>query len=274
MHALQDPRQNHIIAALPVPDYGLLVRHLELVWIPSGHVLAESGYQMRYVYFPISCIVSNIYVLENGSSVECSVIGNEGVVGASLLIGGDASPSRSVVHGAGHAYRIKRQIMLDEFNRAGPMQALLLRHMQTLLTQIAQTAVCNRHHSLDQQLCRCLLMRLDRSPTSELILTQETIAGLLGVRREGVTEAAGRLQKAGLIEYRRGRITVLDRAGLEERVCECYAVVNEESDRLLNGAHARAPTIPIVKPQPVGRHSHGKQASTTPARMWADEQKA
>jgi CRP-like cAMP-binding protein len=261
MHLLHDPRQNHIIAALPVVDYAPLVRHLELVPMLLGHVLTEPGCQMQYVYFPTTAIVSSIYVLENGASAEFSVIGNEGVVGASLLMGGEATSSRSVVHGAGYAYRIAKKIIVHEFNRAGPMQGLLLRHMQSMLTQIAQTAVCNRHHSLDQQFCRCLLMRLDRSTSSELVLTQESIAGVLGVRREGVTEAAGRLQKAGLIEYRRGHIMVLDRAGLEERVCECYAVVKKESDRLLNGVRAWVPTISVVELLPVGLHSHGKQLS-------------
>lgn len=218
-----------------------------------GQVLAESGCHLNHVYFPTTAIVSSLYILVNGASAEFSVIGNEGVVGVSLLMGGDATPSRTVVHGAGHAYRIRKKIILDEFNRAGPMQYLLLRHAQSVLTQIAQTAVCNRHHSLDQQLCRCLLMRLDRSPTRELVLTQELIAGVLGVRREGVTEAAGRLQSAGLIEYRRGRITVLDRAGLEQRACECYAVVKQESDRLLDGRCAWVSTTPIGELLPAGK---------------------
>jgi hypothetical protein len=190
------------------------------------------------------------------------VIGNEGAVGVSLFMGGEASPSRSVVSAAGNAYRIKKQIMLDEFNRAGPLQGLLLRHTQSLLTQIAQTAVCNRHHSVDQQLCRCLLMRLDRSTSSELVLTQELIASVLGVRREGITEAAGKLQKAGLIEYRRGHITVLDRAGMEERVCECYAVVKKESDRLISRKRARTPTSHMKEFLPIGLHAHGNQISS------------
>ena len=261
MHALHDPRQNHIIAALPVVDYGLLVRHMELVPMRLGHVLAEPGCQMNHVYFPTTAIVSSFYVLRDGASAEYSVIGNEGVVGVSVFMGGEATPNRYIVHGAGHAYRIKKQIMLDEFNRAGPMQRLLLCHTQSVLTQIAQTAVCNRYHSIDQQLCRCLLMRLDRSTSNELVLTQELVAGVLGVRREGITEAAGKLQKAGLIEYRRGRITVLDRAGMEARVCECYAVVKKESDRLLNRVRAWVPTSPKGELLPVGRRSHRDERS-------------
>lgn len=234
MHTLYEPRQNSIIAALPAEDYARLLQHLEPAPLSLGQVLGESGSQMNHAYFPTTAFVSSLHILENGASTEFLVTGNEGVVGASLLMGGDTTPSRHVVHGAGHAYRVKKKIILDEFKRAGPMQGLLLRHAQTLLTQIAQNAVCYRHHSLGQQLCRCLLMRLDRSPTRDLLLTQELIASALGVRRESVTEAAGRLQSAGLIEYRRGRITVLDRAGLEELACECYAVVKQESDRLLN----------------------------------------
>ena len=261
MHTLHDPRQNHIIATLPAADFGRLHHHLELAPMLLGQVLCESGGRMQYVYFPTTAIVSNQYVLADGASAEFSVIGNEGVVGVSLFMGGETTPSRSVVHGAGHAYRIKKTVMLEEFNRVGPMQRLLLRHTQSVLTQTAQTAVCNRHHSIDQQLCRCLLMRLDRSTSNELVLTQELIAGVLGVRREGVTEAAGRLQKAGLIEYRRGHITVLDRAGLVERVCECYAVVKNESDRLLSGARTWAPRTPLVESLSVGRHSHADRRS-------------
>jgi CRP-like cAMP-binding protein len=260
MHTLHDPRQNHIIAALPAPDYDRLFQHLELAQLRLGQVLGESGCQMHHVYFPTSAIVSSVYVLENGASTESSVIGNEGVVGISLFMGGEATPSRTVVHGAGYAYRIKKKIILDEFNRAGPMQCLLLRHMQSVLTQVAQTAACNRHHSVDQRLCRCLLMRLDRSTSNDLVLTQESIASVLGVRREGITEAAGRLQKAGLIAYRRGHITVLDRAGMEERACECYAVVKKESDRLIDRQRAWAPTTHMTESLPVGLHSHGNQS--------------
>ena len=227
-----------------------------------GQVLGESGDQLSHVYFPTTAFVSSHYVLADGASAEFSVIGNEGVVGTALFMGGETTPSRSVVHGAGHAYRLKKRIVLEEFNRAGPMQRLLLRHTQSVLTQVAQTAVCNRHHSIDQQLCRCLLMRLDRSTSGELVLTQELIASVLGVRREGVTEAAGRLQKAGLIEYRRGRITILDRAGMEGRVCECYAVVKQESARLLGGVRTWAPTTRILEPLLIRPRSHGVQLSS------------
>jgi CRP-like cAMP-binding protein len=266
MHTLYDPRQNHIIAALPAADFGRLFQHLELAPMLLGQVLGESGGQMHHVYFPTTAIVSSHYVLADGASAEFAVIGNEGVVGTSVFMSGEATQSRSVVHGAGYAYRIKKKVMLDEFNRAGPMQRLLLRHTQSVLTQIAQTAVCNRHHSIDQQLCRCLLMRLDRSTSGELVLTQELIAGVLGVRREGVTEAAGRLQKAGLIEYRRGHITVLDRVGMEARVCECYAVVKAESDRLLNGVRAWPPTpCHLGRATASGRHSCSSVSPITPA---------
>lgn len=259
MHTIHDPRQNHIIAALPEPDYGRLFQHLELAQLRLGQVLGEADGQMHHVYFPTTAIVSSVSVLESGASAESSVIGNEGVVGISLFMGGEATPSRTVVHGAGCAYRVKKKIMLDEFKRAGPIQFLLLRHMQSVLTQVAQTAACNRHHSVDQQLCRCLLMRLDRSTSSELVLTQELIASVLGVRREGITEAAGRLQRAGLIEYRRGHITVLDRAGIEKRACECYGVVKKESDRLIDRQRAWAPTSHLMESLPGGFHSHGNQ---------------
>ena len=210
-----------------------LFPHLELVPMPLGHVLYEPGIQMRHVYFPTTSIVSRLCVMEDGASAEIAVVGNEGIVGVSLFMGGETTPSRAVVQSAGHAYRLKGQLLKDEFYLAGPMQRLLLRYTQALLTQMAQTAVCNRHHSLDQQLCRWLLLSLDRLPSNELIMTQELIANMLGVRREGVTEAAGHLQKAGLIEYHRGHITVLDRSRLEARSCECYAVVKKEFDRLL-----------------------------------------
>ncbi|MBT0963437.1 Crp/Fnr family transcriptional regulator [Denitromonas sp. IR12] len=201
--------------------------------MPLGHVLYESGAQMRHIYFPTTAIVSLLYVMEDGASAEIAVVGNEGVVGVSLFMGGETTPSRAVVQSAGLAYRLPGQLLKDEFLRAGPMQRLLLRYTQALITQMAQTAVCNRHHSLDQQFCRWLLLSLDRLPTNELVMTQELIANMLGVRREGVTEAAGNVQRAGLIEYRRGHIAVLDRAGLEARTCECYAVVKKEFDRLL-----------------------------------------
>ena len=233
-----DPRQNHLFAALPAEDCERLFRHLELVPMPLGHSLYESGIEMRHVYFPTTAIVSLLYVMESGASAEIAVVGNEGIVGVALFMGGETTPSRGVVQSAGHAYRLRGQSIKDEFHRGGAMQHLLLRYTQALLTQMAQTAVCNRHHSLDQQLCRWLLLSMDRLPGSELRMTQELIANMLGVRREGVTEAAGKLHSAGLIEYHRGRITVLDREGLEARVCECYAVVRKESDRLLSGAIA------------------------------------
>jgi CRP-like cAMP-binding protein len=233
MPSAHDPRQNHILAALPADEFARIFPNLELVAMPLGDALYESGIQMRHVYFPTTSIVSLLCVMEDGASAEISVVGNEGVVGVSLFMGGETTPSRAIVQSAGHAYRLKGQLLKDEFYRAGPMQRLLLRYTQALLTQMAQTAVCNRHHSLDQQLCRWLLLSLDRLPSTELIMTQELIANMLGVRREGVTEAAGNLQRAGLIEYHRGHIIVLDRPGLEERVCECYAVVKKEFDRLL-----------------------------------------
>lgn len=230
---LQDPRKNHLLAALPDDEYARLLPNLELMPMPLGLVLYESGTQMRHVYFPTTAIVLLLYVMENGSSAEIAVVGNEGIVGVSLFMGGETTSSRAVVQSAGAAYRLNGQLLKDEFFRAGPMQRLLLRYTQALLTQMSQTAVCNRHHSLDQQLCRWLLLSLDRLSSSELVMTQELIANMLGVRREGVTEAAGKLQHAGLIDYQRDRITVLDRAGLEARVCECYAVVKRETARLL-----------------------------------------
>ena len=229
-----DPRQNRLIAALPAEDYARIAPALELVPIPLGHALYEPGMQMRHVYFPIDSIVSLLCVMEDGGSAEIAVVGNEGVVGVSLFMGGETTPSRAVVQGGGHAYRMKSQMLKEEFDRAGAMQHVLLHYTQALLTQMGQTAVCNRHHTLDQQLCRWLLLALDRLASHELIMTQELIANMLGVRREGVTEAAGNLQRAGLIEYHRGHINVLDRAGLEARACECYAVVKREYDRLLS----------------------------------------
>ena len=228
------PPQNHLLAALPPEEYARLSPHLELVATPLGTTLCEPGMQMHHVYFPTTCIVSLLYVMEDGASAEIAVVGNEGLVGVSLFMGGETTTSRAVVQSAGHAYRLRGPLLKEEFFRAGPMQRLLLRYTQALLTQMAQTAVCNRHHSLDQQLCRWLLLSLDRLPTNELVMTQELIANMLGVRREGVTEAAGHLQKDGLIEYHRGHITILDRKGLEARVCECYAVVKKENDRLLS----------------------------------------
>ena len=229
-----DPRQNRLIAALPAEDYARIAPALELVPIPLGHALYEPGVHMRHVYFPIDSIVSLLCVMEDGGSAEIAVVGNEGVVGVSLFMGGETTPSRAVVQGGGHAYRMKSQMLKEEFDRAGAMQHVLLHYTQALLTQMGQTAVCNRHHTLDQQLCRWLLLALDRLPSHELIMTQELIANMLGVGREGVTEAAGKLQRDGLIEYHRGHINVLDRPGLEARACECYAVVKREYDRLLS----------------------------------------
>jgi CRP-like cAMP-binding protein len=222
-----------LLAALPSADYERLLPHLTLVTLTLGEALYESGIQLRHVYYPTDSIVSLLYVMADGASAEIAVVGNEGVIGVSLFMGGETTPSRAVVQSAGHAYRLSGQLLKEEFTRAGVMQRLLLRYTQSLLTQMAQTAVCNRHHSLDQQLCRWLLLSLDRLASNELVMTQELIANMLGVRREGVTDAAGKLQKAGLIKYGRGRITVVDRVGLEARTCECYAVVKKESDRLL-----------------------------------------
>ena len=228
-----DPRKNHLLAALPEAEWQRWSPQLEAIDMPLGQVLYESGSTLQYVYFPTTSIVSLLYVLENGASAEIAVVGNEGVVGVSLFMGGETTPSRAVVQSAGQGYRLRARSMKDEFNRAGPVLHLLLRYTQSLITQMAQTAVCNRHHTLDQQLCRWLLLSLDRLQGNDLVMTQELIANMLGVRREGVTEAALGLQAAGLIRYARGHITVLDRSGLEKRTCECYAVVKKESDRLL-----------------------------------------
>ena len=233
MAAERAPRQNHLLAALPVVDYERLVGDLELIPMVLGDVLYESGSQQAHVYFPTDCIVSLLYVMENGSSAEIAVVGNEGIIGVSLFMGGDTTPSRAVVQSAGYAYRLKGQFLKREFSRSVEVQHLFLRYTQALLTQMAQTAVCNRHHTVDQQLCRWLLLSLDRLASNELTMTQELIANMLGVRREGVTEAAGKLQEVGLIHYSRGRITVVNRPGLEAKACECYQVVKREFDRLL-----------------------------------------
>jgi CRP-like cAMP-binding protein len=227
------PRGNRLLAALPEADYQALVPSLEPVGLPLGMALYESGGAQGYVYFPTSSIVSLLYVLEDGASAEIAVTGCEGLVGIALFMGGETTPSRAVVQSAGHGYRIKAAALKRRFEAGGALQYLLLRFTQALITQMTQTAVCNRHHAVDQQLCRWLLLSLDRLPANDLVMTQELIANMLGVRREGVTEAAGRLQADGLIKYSRGRITVLDRAKLEARVCECYAVVKKEYDRLL-----------------------------------------
>ena len=233
MSSLHSPKQNHILAALPAEDYARLLPDLELVPVPLGWAVHESGGQMGYVYFPTTSIVSLLYVMEDGASAEIAIVGNEGLVGIALFMGGETTPSRAVVQSAGHAYRLKSAVLKNEFERGGALQHLLLRYTQAMITQMAQTAVCNRHHSLEQQLCRWLLLSLDRLSSNVLIMTQELIANMLGVRREGVTEAAGTLQADGLIHYSRGKITVLDRPKLEQRVCECYAVVKKEFDRLL-----------------------------------------
>ncbi|MFJ2990754.1 Crp/Fnr family transcriptional regulator [Collimonas sp. NPDC087041] len=230
----KNPKRNHLLAALPDAEWQRWLPHLELIDLALGQVLHETGQPMKHVYFPTTAIVSLLYLLENGSSAEIAVVGNEGVVGISLFMGGgESTPSRAVVQSAGIGFRMKERVIKEEFARSGPVMHLLLRYTMALITQMAQTAVCNRHHSLDQQLCRWLLLSLDRLHSNDLMMTQELIANMLGVRREGVTEAALRLQGAGLIRYARGRIKVLDRPGLEKRVCECYAVVKKESDRLL-----------------------------------------
>ncbi|HEU5294327.1 MAG TPA: Crp/Fnr family transcriptional regulator [Burkholderiaceae bacterium] len=233
MAAVPDPKKNHLLAALPPAHLQRWLPQLEPVAMPLGHVLYESGRTLSHVYFPTTAIVSLLYVMENGASAEIAVVGHEGIVGISLFMGGESTPSRAVVQSAGQGLRLKAHLIKQEFEQAGPAMHLLLRYTQALITQMAQTAVCNRHHSLDQQLCRWLLLSLDRLQGSELVMTQELIANMLGVRREGVTEGALKLQKLGLIRYSRGHITVLDRPGLERRTCECYAVVKKEYDRLL-----------------------------------------
>ena len=233
MRTAPDQSSNQLLASMPPEVWLRIAPQLEEVDLPLGKVVYESGSQISHVYFPIDSIISLLYVLENGSSAEIAVVGNEGLVGISLFMGGETTPSRAVVQSAGRGYRLAAAHIKTEFNRAGPALHLLLRYTQALITQMAQTAVCNRHHSLDQQLCRWLLLSLDRLNGNDLVMTQELIANMLGVRREGVTEAALKLQKQGLIKYVRGHITVIDRPKLENRVCECYAVVKKEYDRLL-----------------------------------------
>lgn len=227
------PQQNNLLAALSGDVQQRLFSNLERVALPLGKVLYESGDTMRHVYFPTDSIISLLYVMESGASAEISVVGNEGLVGIALFMGGESTPSRAIVQSGGHAYRLSGQLVKDEFNRHGELLVLVLRYTQALITQMSQAAVCNRHHSIDQQLCRWLLLSLDRLPGNQLTMTQELIANMLGVRREGVTEAAGKLQRQGVIEYSRGHITVLDRKKLEQLSCECYAVVKKETDRLL-----------------------------------------
>ncbi len=243
------PQQNQLLAALPEREFENISVYLEKVELSLGTVLYESGVDLRYAYFPTTCIVSKIYVMENGASAEIAVVGKDGIVGVALFMGGKTMPNRAVVQSAGDAYRIPAHRLIYEFNRCGgrrkgELHKLLLSYTQVLITQMAQTAVCNRHHSIDQQLCRWLLLSLDRLSSNQLIMTQELIANNLGVRREGVTEAAGKLQQAGLIHYSRGRITVLDRDGVEARVCECYQVVNREFDRLLPVSQRLPPPPP------------------------------
>jgi CRP-like cAMP-binding protein len=228
-----DPRTNQLLAALPLGEWQRWQTQLEAVELPLGQVLYESGSTLGHVYFPTTAIVSLLYVMQNGASAEIAVVGREGIVGVALFMGGESTPSRAVVQSAGHGFRLNAKAVKREFEASPAVMHLLLRYTQALITQMAQTAVCNRHHSLDEQLCRWLLLSLDRLSGSELHMTQELIANMLGVRREGVTEAALKLQKAGLIQYSRGRILVLDRPGLEQRSCECYAVVKKEYDRLL-----------------------------------------
>ncbi len=230
---MEEFRKNHLLAALPPAEWGRWAPMLESIDMPLGQVIYEPGIALNYVYFPITAIISLLYVMENGASAEIAVVGNEGIVGVSLFMGGQSTPSRAVVQSAGLGCRLKASIMKTEFDKAGPALHLLLRYTQALITQMAQTAVCNRHHTLDQQLCRWLLLSLDRLQGDQLVMTQELIANMLGVRREGVTDGALKLQRAGLIQYARGRITILDRKGLEARTCECYAVVKREYDRLL-----------------------------------------
>ena len=234
MALLHSPNQNHLLAALPTAEFEAVAAHLELVPLPLGQMLYEPGGQLQHAYFPTTAVASLHYVMESGASAESAGVGNEGVVGISMFMGGDTTPSSAVVLIAGHAYRLKASVLKQEFGRAGMMQGLLLRYTQALITQMIQTAACNRHHTVEQQLCRWLLLTRDRIPSRELIMTQELVARMLGVRREGITEAAGNLQNAGLISYRRGHITVLGRPGLEVRACECYAVVKNEMGRLLS----------------------------------------
>jgi CRP-like cAMP-binding protein len=239
MAAAKEPRTNHLLAAVPESEFQRMLPLLEWVDLPLGQVLYESGRTLSHVVFPCNAIISLLYVMENGASAEIAVVGNEGLVGISIFMGGGSTPSRAVVQSAGHGWRMRAQAVRDEFNQSGPVMHVLLRYTQALITQMAQTAVCNRHHSLDQQLCRWLLLSLDRLEGNELVMTQELIANMLGVRREGVTDSALKLQKLGLIRYARGHITVLDRPALEQRTCECYAVVKKEYDRLLPDVIAR-----------------------------------
>jgi CRP-like cAMP-binding protein len=246
MSSPHSPLQNHILAALPREDYEVLLPHLELTAMPLGWAVYESGGRLGYVYFPTTSIVSLLYVMESGASAEIAITGNEGLIGIALFMGGESTPNRAVVQSAGSGYRLKSSVLQEEFASGGELQRLALRFTQALITQMSQTAVCNRHHTLEQQLCRWLLLSLDRLPGSEILMTQELIANMLGVRREGVTEAAGRLQKDKVILYSRGRIQVLDRPRLESRVCECYRVVKKEYERLLPYEVLDPPNLPVT----------------------------
>lgn len=246
MPSPHSPNQNHILAALPTAEFEALAAHLELVPMRLGEILYGPGTQLRHAYFPTTSIVSLHYVTGSGASAETAGVGNEGIVGISLFMGGDTTPSSAVVQTAGHAYRLERRLLKQEFNRGGLMQRLLLRYTQALITQMSQTAACNRHHSVEQQLCRWLLLTLDRLPSNELIMTQDLVASMLGVRREAITEAAGKLQRAGFIRYRRGHISVLERSGLEAGACECYAVVKKELARLLSDVRYRQSTSAVA----------------------------
>ena len=258
MDTPQSPNQNHLLAGLPTAEFEHIAPHLELVAMPLGEILYESGSQLKYVYFPTTAIVSLHYGTENGASSEIAGVGNEGVLGISLFMGGNTTLGRAIVSTGGYAYRLKARVLMEEYNRvggrrAGAMQHMLLRYTQALITQVSQTAVCNRHHTVEQQLCRWLLLTLDHMPSNELTMTQELISSMIGVRREGITEAAGHLQQAGLIRYRRGHITVLDRSGLESRVCECYAVVKNEFDRLLPSVQNHQAIYSAAHPNPSSR---------------------
>jgi CRP-like cAMP-binding protein len=254
------PSQNHLLAALPSADFAAIEAHLELVPLPLGTMLYEPGSHLQYAYFPTTAIISLHYVMATGASAESAGVGREGVVGISLFMGGGTTPSSAVVQTSGHAYRLKANVLKQEFKRAGLMQHLLLRYMQALMTQVSQTAACTRHHSIEQQLCRWLLLTLDRMPSNELIMTQELIANMLGVRREGITEAAGKLQQAGFIRYRRGHIAVLERDGLEERACECYEVVKREMKRLLSDVRDRQEFTPFAVAAGSGRTASSSAA--------------
>ncbi|MEA3160208.1 MAG: hypothetical protein QOD95_1756 [Gammaproteobacteria bacterium] len=238
-----NPNRNHLLAALPAAEFERLAPHLELVAMRLGETIYEPGGRLQHVYFPTTAIVSLLYIMESGASAEMAGVGNEGVLGISLFMGGDTTPSSAVVQTAGHCYRLEARLLKEEFNRAALVQKLLLRYTQALVTQMTQTAACNRHHSIEQQLCRWLLLTMDRLPLSELIMTQELVAGAFGVRRESISEAAGKLQRAGLIRYRRGHISVFERSGLEAGACECYAVVKKEFGRLLADVRYRQTTF-------------------------------